>query len=118
MFTVDNFIDAITSVLFSSNCVKINTDLLSIVYNLLILKCDMHKKICTTQVPVFSKCPLHSQYSPGQEIKDSGIRILASLFLSETGLIIYLEIAKQNANEVIFLLSFMGIIILNLKDPN
>lgn len=35
------FTDTINSVLFSSNCVKVNTDLLSIVYNLFILKCDM-----------------------------------------------------------------------------
>lgn len=40
--------------------------------------------------------------SSGWESKDSGIRILASFILSEMWWIIYLGIAKQNANEVIF----------------
>lgn len=35
--------DTINSVLFSSDCVEVNTDLLSIVYNLFIPKSDMHK---------------------------------------------------------------------------
>lgn len=35
MIAVAIFMDTINSVLFSSNCVKVNTDLLSIVYNFL-----------------------------------------------------------------------------------
>lgn len=96
------FIDTINSVLFSSNCVKINTDFL-IVFNLLILKCDMHKKIfirksslttkevrSTVWAPIFLKCLLHGKYwlgmysSSGREIQIQGLESQPlSFFLSE-----------------------------------